>query len=665
MKLNVTFLAVMSCITGPVLASSGPGLTPVILSNGWPIRKVQANDRGSVAFIGGGYYYGDSYSSSGIADGAVLITGNGIDKFAAVGDPVPGRPGKVFAGFEFKSLSNNDEVAFVALTLPAGDNSNCLQIPWPSSCVPGLYLYSGGHIQELALSGEPSPYASGIVFQGFGSPQLNNRGMLALTMGLYLDGSVTEGYYLFDGNTFHKIVQRGETSPLFGPIGYLDGTFLLSDSGVFTFCLNGIVAQYANGGITRVFASGDSIAGGSTVLPFDHLVGMSGNRRGEIVFETSGVPYENSGLYLLRRDGSVVRILTHGDLIPSDFGSGTFTLTYKYRSSSLPQTGLSDLNAQVNDSGEVLFVSPVVNNDTAAGFFLYSGGRIRFVAHDGEPLPSNPSFTIRFVATDNFSYYTLLNNISFGPLGQIIFAAWRAAYPIDYSHIGIFKVTSDEGTVESLEMDGDPAPGTGGQFSNLFFGFVATNAFGDVLFLSNLRNSGYSRGIFRLSLPSPDVPNPGFEILTKDGLPEHWTTTWTNYGNGLAWDYDSGGQDSFEGDADLRLELASSGGAIFAVSGPIPVSPGTDYYLQCRMRYNLTGASDSIYFTVIQSDTSGNTVGFVETKGIRGDNFWTWQPKRLLFHTAPNAAIIRIRFGLTATDVSYLDIDAVSGRDSP
>jgi len=338
-------------------------------------------------------------------------------------------------------------------------------------------------------------------------------------------------------------------------------------------------------------------------------------------------------------------------------------MTYRYRSASLPQTGLSNLNAQINDSGDVLFISSVTGSFTVAGIFLYSGGQIVYLANDGEPIPSNPALMIRLVWTDNYSFFTMLNNISFGPLGQVLFTAWQARYPSDVSRIGIFRLT--EGTISPVAVQGDAAPGAGGQFANVFSPFVATNALGDVLFLSDLYGGSYARGIFRASLPSPDIQNAGFEVSTKDGLPEHWTTTWTNFGKGEASEYDSSGQDSFEGKTDLRLRVAAAGGAVFVVSDPIPVSDGTDYFLQCRMRYNLSGGSDSIYFTVIQFDGSGNAVGLDETRGVQGDNFWTWQPKRLLIHTASNAAVIRIRFGLIAASESYIDVDAVGGRDSP
>ena len=62
---------------------------------------------------------------------------------------------------------------------------------------------------------------------------------------------------------------------------------------------------------------------------------------------------------------------------------------------------------------------------------------------------------------------------------------------------------------------------------------------------------------------------------------------------------------------------------------------------------------------MIQFDNTGATVGLDEVRGLRGESFWTWEPKWLLIHTAPNAAYLRYRFGLKSNQEKYLDIDTV------
>ena len=83
------------------------------------------------------------------------------------------------------------------------------------------------------------------------------------------------------------------------------------------------------------------------------------------------------------------------------------------------------------------------------------------------------------------------------------------------------------------------------------------------------------------------------------------------------------------------------------------------YVVAGKMRYNLNSASDRVYFSVVQSDQSGSTVGFDEVTGIRGDNAWSWVPKGMLIRTKPGASSIRLRLGLVASAETYIDVDSV------
>jgi len=141
--------------------------------------------------------------------------------------------------------------------------------------------------------------------------------------------------------------------------------------------------------------------------------------------------------------------------------------------------------------------------------------------------------------------------------------------------------------------------------------------------------------------------------------PGSWTTFWHNSGSGDAIQYDSSGTDSRNGNNTLRLHVSPGGGSTFALSDPIDALPDTDYRISTRMRYNLTSEGDSVYFSVIQLDDSGSSVGFDEIIGLRGDNHWWWQPWQQIIHTASDAVALRIRFGLMADSESYLDVDAV------
>ena len=64
---------------------TSPDVWPVILSDGWPIKRLVSNSTGDFAFAGGDFMDG--------ADRLVLIKGEEAVRIAATGDPVPGRTG--------------------------------------------------------------------------------------------------------------------------------------------------------------------------------------------------------------------------------------------------------------------------------------------------------------------------------------------------------------------------------------------------------------------------------------------------------------------------------------------------------------------------------------------------------------------------------------------
>jgi hypothetical protein len=77
------------------------------------------------------------------------------------------------------------------------------------------------------------------------------------------------------------------------------------------------------------------------------------------------------------------------------------------------------------------------------------------------------------------------------------------------------------------------------------------------------------------------------------------------------------------------------------------------------MRFNLRSSSDAAYFSVLQYDGAGREIGIDEMRASTNESFWTWLPRRLVIRTKPEAASIRIRFGLASATDAYLDVDVV------
>jgi len=153
--------------------------------------------------------------------------------------------------------------------------------------------------------------------------------------------------------------------------------------------------------------------------------------------------------------------------------------------------------------------------------------------------------------------------------------------------------------------------------------------------------------------------NGDFELPGDNGLPAGWQIVWHESGTGDAFRYDSGGTDAMKGTSVLRLHVDAGGASTFVLSDEMPVLPTTSYVVNGWMRYSLRSEEDSVFFSVIQFDAAGNVVGFDEVRGVKGDNYWQWIPKRVLIRTSPAASSIRVRVGLVSTTESSLDVDDV------
>jgi hypothetical protein len=321
------------------------------------------------------------------------------------------------------------------------------------------------------------------------------------------------------------------------------------------------------------------------------------------------------------------------------------------------------MNPKMTAAGDVYFAALVQGGAAPGAIFVYSSGSIRKVVADGDPARFDPTLTVRLGHFSGSTPPPDLTKFDVDPLGTVVFTSSLN------DTFAILRMA--DGRISRVAITGDPVAGFPGEaltgpiedLSSLSPGYVpvyfSLNGVGDVVFPYRVCCGNHVTGLFKASLASPAISNAGFEISDASGLPQAFETTWNNSGKGEAFLTNSGGADSFEGNSCLRMHVPQGGGATFVLSDPIPVSADTPYFLASRMRYNLQSDADSACFTVVQYDSQGHELEVKETVGIKGDNFWTWQPRRLTFHTTPSTSSIRIRFGLVAVSESYLDIDAL------
>jgi hypothetical protein len=648
----------------PASSPAAASVSPVVVTDGWRVRALVLNNLGTVVFSGGQNPYS--------ADGIVIVNSEEFVKFATVGDSVPGFESKVFVGFNGPlSLNDRDEVAFFGAFMTRPDASNVYQrLSGQEQASYGLFVYSKGKISKVIATGDELPETAGGTFSFPYALLFNNRGEVLFSAKIQAsDNSYSGGLFTYSSGRLRKVALQGDPTPLGFPFRFDTNQFnkiLFNDEGVMTFSAGaapgaGGVNPYSGvfhssgTGFIKDLAAGDPSPGGRTFLSLGFV---AANGEGDIAFNASfGRNPSDQALFLRRRDGTIVQIIADGD--PSPIG-GTFTLWYTateyHRGISSTYTASALVPPQLDRSGNVVFAAPIKGSNTTGAIFLYGPDGIRTVAADGDLLPQTNAKVVFFRWQNPESASPqLLTSVGYtiSDLGTVSFtSALNANYMGPY---GLFQ--SVGGMVRKLAESGDTAPGTDHKTFAVTESLLQNDR-GDVALLSGLCCGSFTEGIFLSTHPGLQIPNGNFELAGDSGLPASWQTVWHNSGDGDAFRFSGDGADALKGTSVLRLHVSAGGGSTFVLSDEIPIPPDSTYILSSWMRYNLSSA-ESVFFSVLQFDTSGNVVGFDEVRGISGENDWHWKPERLLIHTTPVTSSVRIRFGLISDSESYLDVDAV------
>ena len=615
----------------PIAAESvSPTITPIILTDSWPIKRVIGDRSGALVFAGG--------NVRGGADGLVYIAPDKFKKPVAIGDPVPGKNGMYFVTvgvMEFIpygttgdfSFNSHGDLAFTADVVSCGSASQVAQCAASSQQRQGLFLFSETNRTTIALQGDPAPGSAGGTFLAFFRIWINSSGTVLFHAELDQSTGFADGLFTFSQNRLEKVAISGEATPL-GTI-YLGTPLSISDEDVVTFTCSFsgagyALVRYAAGVLTRLAGGGDPAPSGGQLGSFSE---GAINHRGDVVFHSR---YAADGVYLLDSEGSVSKIIGDGESTPI---GGYFALTGY---SSIDKYRL--VYPQMNDSADVLFSSPINSGPSTAGLFLAARGTVEKVVARGDPLPGgSPLSTYPFMFDLN-------------DLGMSAFSV--SLYP--QQSTGVFAYS--KGNTFGVFLTGDSAPQTDGSFQELKEFFLTDS--GDVIFHSTVCCGKVKEGIFQAGFPRANIPNGSFESLGDKGLPAGWQVTWTNSGSGDVRQNNCGAC-ALDGSSVLRLHVGAEGGAVFVVSDPISINPSSAYMISGHMRYKLQSAADAAFFTMIQSDSAGNTVDLNEVEGSRVDNSGVWVPKGMLMRTKPTAVSMRIRIGLASATETSLDVDTM------
>jgi hypothetical protein len=266
------------------------------------------NARGHVAFYA-------SVIRSKIAEGIFLSTGQLFVKVAAVGDAVPGG-GKLseFAKHPIPALNDSDKIAFGAALAGA-------------HATEGVFVASKGSLQVIALSGTDAPGIPTGTFLEFDSPAINNRDEVAFVATVRRGRETLQALYLYSNGKLRKLVAEGDPTPRGGVFDKF-GVPAINNKGVIAFpavldhapVLGGIFVAGTRD-LRLLLGVGEVEPNGAMLVQFSERVAI--NDEDNIALGAHlRLGNDNKEAVLLLTPNGPTEIATVGDSAP---GGGTFS----------------------------------------------------------------------------------------------------------------------------------------------------------------------------------------------------------------------------------------------------------------------------------------------------------------------------------------------------
>lgn len=327
--------------------------------------ELSLNASGDVAFWA-------SVAGGSVGTGLFLETGTTSQAIVLPGDPAP--PSDAFAAPYGPVLTDAGDVFF---TSPLASD--------PSRA--GLFRWSAGVVEAIALPGDPAPGSGGGTFSGVsGRSAANASGDVAFFAGID-GGNRLSGLFLSSGGVISPIVFLGEPSPagLPGTVSFLFTTGLSMNAlGEVSFPVTLYVSTFpatsydavlvhASGTVSAAAVAGD-VPDGSPGAPYGLIrkESTSISDTGDVVFDARlAAPSNTEGIFVDRVGQSGETVSLAGDPAPGSSG-GTFF------DARLPS---------INAAGEVVFEADVLGGTNPVGIFRAYGDFILPVSLEGEPAP--------------------------------------------------------------------------------------------------------------------------------------------------------------------------------------------------------------------------------------------------------------------------------------
>jgi hypothetical protein len=297
------------------------------------------NEAGDVAFAA-------AVAGGKTVEGIFVATQGRLRAVALSGAPAPGVAAGTLASVDTPALNDQGHVAFLA-TVRRGRET-----------VEAVYVAAGGKLRKVVAQGDAAP--AGGAFAGFGTPVLNNKGVVAFAA--VVEGrAVPGGVFVAEGEKIRMLVGAGDETPVGGIFAKFSERVALNDAGAVVFNgllksapVAGAIFSADRSGVRRVVALGDEAPGGGVFSNFG--LWPTVNAAGAVGFTAAvdGGPIQ-IGVFA-GPAGAIQRVAAIGDLLPE---GGT-----------LASFGLYPLAAMSPRGGVSFSVAPTATGEGAEGIYV-------------------------------------------------------------------------------------------------------------------------------------------------------------------------------------------------------------------------------------------------------------------------------------------------------
>jgi hypothetical protein len=290
------------------------------------------NEAGTVAFAA-------AVSSGKTVEGIFVVSGGRLQVIALAGSPAPGFSAGTLANLDSPALNDRGDVAFVATVRRGRETQEA------------VYLRTAGKLQKVVGQGDPAP--AGGVFAAFGTPSINNRGVIAF--GAVIEGrAVPGGIFVAGRGQVKMLLGAGVDTPLGGIFAKFSERIALNDAGTIAFH-----AQLKNGpvraaimtvdgrGTRAVAALGDAAPGGGVFSNFGLWPALAADDTVGFIASVDGGP-SPVGVFVNGPTGAA-RLAAIGDAVP---GTGTLVTLTLYPVVAMSPGGTITFAAVPSATGE-------------------------------------------------------------------------------------------------------------------------------------------------------------------------------------------------------------------------------------------------------------------------------------------------------------------------